>query len=1080
MINLDQAQETIRRSRALRNAGRVEAVLRAELQSALRVIFPDERDRRWLDHYVEGAESLTKITRKGSAANRFIDNLVGSTTIEYEGDLRNNAKRDEGYRQVREHAAGQLRAGVPISQVRGVLSDTVEWHAYDAVLRDGVEPAQCTTDDIGLVEVDSLDLVDDSPASAERLVQFIRKHLAREQSRALKSEFLALDLGLESAPYKRSAPSLEQMVVRGRADDTSIALATDLWARFVDHFGSDGGDFRAAAYVDEAYVGILSRLLSANVLAGRPLSSDDAQLADILDGTHFKAEYQLENMVEQDYFGWLIRPGRVEQLLPIAREIQIDLYAYDFGHAAEEDLFGRLMAQLAGRSQRKLLGQEWTPSWLARELGERCLRGLPEGEPPRIVDMCCGSGAILAEVLKAARSMFALASIDDLRDVATGFDIDPLAVSLSKTTWVVTLASEIKAATAPVVIPVYNADSMFAVTPVSASVPMFGAKKPIVVTLDGTELKLPFQLVQPDMRDLFDRIIDWAYDEARHAQSQQVAEPLAEGDVAVFVANAADAVGVELSGDLKKAVVAAARELAQRMAALAVANRNGIWAFILRNAYRPGLLTGQFNGLVSNPPWLAMSGLADNPYRKDLTARAKVYGIRPAGQSFLHLELGTMHLVHAIDRYLQAGASVACLVPGTILNGDHHEPFRQAAYRSAKRPVAFRLEEVWRVAEGTFKYPGAALIGHKEPAPLPSEGEDIKGFSAEADGVHPKPFTISRIGDRRMAWSLDQGARLVSASGSGDLPQQGADLMPRTAVCVEILAESGAEYRVDTPAAGRRWSFTVKDSKELKGERFAGYAAPQFIYQIAQSVNLVSYVLGADRAPIVIPAERVGGVWQVYTDAEVRRRGFLQTARRLGQINAKLKDVGKGKSLQERIDERGKLTKQAFGTSGYLVLAGAGGKHISAACLPVSEVDRLVVDQTLYWQVVQNEDEAWFRVAMLNSAALTEAIMPFNPKGDFAERHVHTLPYRIMPPYDGSNETHRSIAALGKQVAGIAASIVTGDPYLSDPGRSLPVRRRRMRDRLAAVAQQQELERLCAAVLSGVSVEALLTDAEKD
>ena len=89
------------------------------------------------------------------------------------------------------------------------------------------------------------------------------------------------------------------------------------------------------------------------------------------------------------------------------------------------------------------------------------------------------------------------------------------------------------------------------------------------------------------------------------------------------------------------------------MAELAFANRNGIWAFILRNTYRPGLLTGQFNGLVSNPPWLAMSGLADNPYRAMLTARAKLYGIRPTGSSFLHLELGTTHLLHAVDRYLK-------------------------------------------------------------------------------------------------------------------------------------------------------------------------------------------------------------------------------------------------------------------------------------------------------------------------------------------------------------------------------------------------------------------------------------------
>lgn len=75
------------------------------------------------------------------------------------------------------------------------------------------------------------------------------------------------------------------------------------------------------------------------------------------------------------------------------------------------------MAQLARRSQRKLLGQEWTPGWLSRHLAERCLDLLPEGEAPAIVDMCCGSGAILAEVIKAARDRYDYADITALHEV---------------------------------------------------------------------------------------------------------------------------------------------------------------------------------------------------------------------------------------------------------------------------------------------------------------------------------------------------------------------------------------------------------------------------------------------------------------------------------------------------------------------------------------------------------------------------------------------------------------------------------------------------------------------------------------
>lgn len=1066
-FDVAQAKETIRRCREFREAGKPEAVLRSEIQSRLRLIFPSLEDETWINHYNAGAEALTKVgTASGTSVNRFIDNLVGSTTIEYEADLRVLAKRDEGFRQVKEHAAGLIRSGVPPFQVRGILSDTLDWYAYDITLAAGVDHSACTTDHIALELVDELQITVDDDASAELLVAFLRKHLAREQSRPLRAELLILDMGLDSGPYARSADPLLRLVNDGRAADSSIALATDLWSEFVDYLAGDVAGFRAGAYADEAYLCILARLLSANVLAEEAILSSDDELKAILDGSYFRGRYQLDNMVELDYFGWLTSPRHIDKLVPVAREIQRDLYAYDFSWRPEEDLFGRLMAQLARRSQRKLLGQEWTPAWVGRLLAQRCIDNLPAGEPPRIVDMCCGSGSILAEVLKVAREQLGLVGIAALHDVATGFDIDPLAVSLSKTTWVVTLAPEIKAATSRIVIPIFHADSLFAVTPVSAGLPVLGEDEPIDVSLDGAIVQLPHALVQPGYRDLFDRIVDWAYDEACDAQVKASADHLREEDTLQFLEGAASASGVVLPTELQKELVPAVYALMRRMAELAVANRNGIWAFILRNTYRPGLLSGQFNGLVSNPPWLAMSGLADNPYRAVLTNRANLYGIRPAGPSFLHLELATTHLLHAVDRYLKPGASVACLVPGTVFNGHHHERFRQRKFLSSSRPVALEIAEVWQVAPGTFKYPGAAIIGYKRGSVAGLDTDPVRGFFALKSGIEEAEFSVRKIGTKRTAWVLEKEGLPVAAGGMKEVPQQGADLMPRTAVCVEILNEDGVELRVDTPHEGSSWAFTVKAAKELKDAHFPGYVASRFLRRIAQSENLLPFLLGAHCAPIAIPAERdANGVWKTYEEADIRRMGFTQTARRFQDINAKLKEVGQGKSLQERIDERGKLVKQVFGNDGYLLIAGAGGKHICAACLPIGDAQDLVIDQTIYWKMIHSADEAWFCVGMLNSHAMTEAITPFNPKGAFGERHIHALPYRLMPAFDPLNEDHLRIGALARETARIAQDTVEADEYLNDPSRALTRRRSKLRATLIKTQQVRELELLCAAAL---------------
>ena len=1065
--NNAQARGLIRHCRQLRESGAAEAALRSEIMSRLRSIFPCPEDNSWINHYSQGTETRTTVGRSGGmTANRFIDNLVGSTTIEYESDLRISSKYQEGRKQVMEHTSGLVRAGTPISHVRGILSDTVDWHAYGAHLAEGVQPTTCSADDIVLEHIDSLLLDADDQYTADRLIAFIRRHLAREQSMPLHAASLKDDFGLDSDQYRDRVDLLIEIVEAGRATNPSVRLATDLWSEFVDHLESTPGDFRVDAYADEIYLCVLARLLAANVLHGRPISGDIQQLETILDGTYFHDNHHLENMVEQDYFWWLTNPEYIDNLAPIARDIQRDLSAYDFGHIPDEDLFGQLMAQLADRSQRRLLGQEWTPAWLGKLLAERCLDNLPKDETPRIIDMCCGSGSILAEVLKAVRRRTNLVGMSQLQDVATGFDIDPLAVSLAKTTWIMTLASEISSASGQIIIPIYHADSLFAVTPVSNVVPLFGEDGAIDVSLDGEVIKVPSALVQPEYRDLFERIIDWAHDEAMDAKARGNLDQITQDMAERFMTEAGAAINAPMPADLKRNFCKTVLALAGRMSKLAIDDRNGIWAFILRNTYRPGLLTGQFNGLVSNPPWLTMSRLADNPYRSKLAERARLYGIQPTGQSFLHLELCTTHLIHAVDRYLKPNASIACLVPGTVFNGTHHEPFRQQKFLTSQRPVPIRILEVWGIAQHTFKYPGGAIIGLKKSNDADSKSIDVAGFVAGDDSLEHAIFSEIHIGTTRTAWMLRNNGQTYEAHDDSSRPKQGADIMPRVATCVEILDEHGSEYRVDTPSRGSPWGFTVKSAK-ITGERFPGYVEPRFIYTMAQSENLLPFLLGAHRAPVAIPAIRDShGEWTILEPSDIRRLGFTPTARRFQSINEWLDRTGNGKTLQERIDERGKLTQQRFGSEGYLVLAGAGGKDACAACIPVEDASRMVIDQTLYWQVTANIDKAWYLVGILNSHAMSNAIAPYNPKGAFGERHIHTLPYQLMPTYDSSNTTHIQISMLSRGVARMVLGMVTADEFLQDPSRALHSRRRKLRKLLVDIPEYQDLEHHCSVLLN--------------
>ncbi len=1074
VVTLSAATALIARCLQLRESGASEAVLRAEFQSRLRSVFPDPRDESWVNHYSEGTEAHTRVGLAGGGiASRFIDTLIRSTVIEYEPDLRPPAAWQHGYEQVREYVAGAVREGAEVSHVRGVLSDTVDWFVFDAELAPGTDPLACTPADIVLQEVERFSPTAPDAEQAERLALFLKKHLAREQSRELTSSHIALDLGLESLPFLRHENALVDLVRAGRSGDPSVALATELWSRFVDSLEPHEEDFRATMYVDEVYVGVLARLLAVNVLESRALLSGDDELRQILSGEHFSTRFRLRNMVEDDYFGWLVRAPYLARVLPVARDVQADLYAYDFARIGEPDLFGRLMAQLARRSQRKFLGQEWTPGWLARELASRCLKSIPASEDPRVIDMCCGSGAIVAEVIRAQRERKPTATLGELTDAATGFDIDPLAVALAKTTWVVALAPLLQRASHDVTIPIYHADSLFAVTPVTARVPAPGEPKDFAIDLDGASVDLPRELIAPGLRPVFDDIVDWCYDEARDT-ARDSGRPLDEERAARLVASLVEKHRVEVDDALRRRIIATTFGLARRMAELARANRNGIWAFILRNTYRPGLLVGQFNGLVSNPPWLAMSQIAENPYKEQLTARAQLYGVNPGGASHLHLELATTFLLHATDRYLKTGASIACLVPGTVFNGHHHQKFRDGAYLTSERPVAFELHEVWEIEAGTFKVRSAAVVGTKkaspkEVAPVP------RGFYAGPGGRQEVAFEVLRLG-QRTAWVLGGNAAPLGAPVTDAVPPQGADLMPRTAVVIEIQDRSGAEWRVGTPARGSPLHYAVKDAKKLKGVEFPGYVAPQFIYRMVQSLNLVPFLCIEPFASVALPARRLpSGEWEFLDVATIRTLGFQQSARRFERIDQAVAEAKVVRRLVEKIDERNKLSAQVFRPGRYLVLSGAGGGVSCGACLHVSGENDLVIDQTLYWRLVPTPANAWYLVGLLNSDAITEAIRPFVPQGEFGERHLHTLPHRVIPRFDLSNEDHMEIAALAGQLSAEARRIIGEQEEIADLSRPIATRRRKLRTELQQYAAFRRLEELCAAVLGTTPTSSPLT-----
>ena len=103
-----------------------------------------------------------------------------------------------------------------------------------------------------------------------------------------------------------------------------------------------------------------------------------------------------------------------------------------------------------------------------------------------------------------------------------------------------------------------------------------------------------------------------------------------------------------------------------------------------------------------------------------------------------------------------------------------------------------------------------------------------------------------------------------------------------------------------------------------------------------------------------------------------------------------------------------------------MVFVPAGGKNPCSAYVKGSQIPcaNTIIDQTLYWSVVDSEDEAIYITALMNSPALAEVIKEHQPRGAFGERHIHKLPYERTPAYDPSEEQHQAVVDAAKALLG--------------------------------------------------------------
>ena len=1059
-----------------RNQRANEAVTRQTVISALNDMYPSASRPWWVRRHIRGAEQIAHWMEEGTQRRGFVDSVVGATAIEYESDLRDPRKFATGIHQVKQYCAALLNDAVAEDSVRGVLSDGVEWHAYGITVQSPTgSTTDVDTDDITLTEIETLVIDGCGTGQADQWASFMSRHLGRDGCVPLSGATLAEFLGFGSAMGRQHLNVCQTSLMQARdAMASHSEFIHSMWDRYTEYLRVDdvSDEDSDALYSQEFYLSLVARLVCANVIEQQPLHSDQTQLDEILTGQFFEAK-GLTRLVEHDYFGWLVQEPAIAFIRSLAEGIQADLNSFDFNNIADPDVFGTLMSSMAVAHQRTLLGQEWTPAWLADRMAEAACEMLPDGEWPRFVDPTCGSGALIVATNRLVHQRLMAANIapgsqEALQRItasATGFDVDPLAVILAKVNWVVANRNWLPLnGQSPTSIPIYNADSLFALSPIfdspSTQTTSTGHYE---LFLQGNSVALPDFLVAPDRQILFDEIVERAYSLATtHAHCA----PDDRGDIPtdsidIILTEAAIETGTDVTSldttETKKFLLSFANTLAE----LERDGKNGIWAFILRNSLRPGLVAAQFNGLVSNPPWLAMSKLSHNPFAAVLTTLAERFSLNPSGSSFLHLEMATVFLAYAAHHYLAPDAGIVCILPDTVKQGSQHQPLRDQLSGHTPTVVTMTVQKVWTVDRETFRNKAIVLLGSRTRKRVQGT---FPGEHVTPTGSTTLTFYNSEFAGRRV-WTNNNPDQATSHPYPTGFASQGADIMPRRLWAVHVVSRQATSITVKTPDSHTPEDrYLISDDKKHKNFAIGARTVPiRYAHSFWVSKHLAPFVL-AEPATAILPIEYKNNDWSQLSDTSIATSKVA--SRHFQQVIATSDFQDLRDAWNRGLNMRNKLTNQTFGTTGFLVLYGAGGGIPAAAYANLATYGTTpppIIDQTLYWMHVTTEDEAQYLTGMINSGILRELLKGLIPQGAFGDRHLHTLPSKAIPKFDPTDTTHQSVVAATRCVISDLQPALTGQDtkHLFSPNRGLAQRRSAVRGLIENLPSNHAYEEAC-------------------
>jgi hypothetical protein len=939
---------------------------------------------------------------------RRIEIVAASAVIEVRGTL-----LIDGVREAAEHGLDRYLAVRDGSSRRtlALLTDGAEWRPY---LRVNGRFQQCAP-------TLSIDL---STQAADRLLPWIESVLATGHRVTPSPKEIERRLGAQSPSYAVDRFELTSIFEKYR-EDRGVKVKRSMWAKLLMTAHGTAFSETDDLFIDHTLLVTAAKVIG-HAVVGLPTDATSITSQMILSGQEF-ARAQIGGVIEADFFDWITMVPEGERFV---KDLARRLRRFAWEHV-DHDVMKVLYESIIGRDTRKLLGEYYSPDWLATEIIAACV---DDPLSQRVLDASCGSGTFLFHAIRHYLATAEMSgqptsvAIHGVVGKVIGIDVHPVACTLAKVTYLLGIGMErLQAHDRPAfTVPVYLSDSLSwgrettLLTYRGLSIPTADEPQSRIYDtelVDPTEstdrLQFPDRLVADVQR--FDRLVTEFADLATDRFPGSAVPSL----TAMFRRYEIDIMDQPVL-----------RRTFTNMCHLHDEGRDHIWGYYVRNLARPMWLSLQHNRvdvLVGNPPWLAYRYMTEEQQSTFLTM-CKERNLWAGGGSATHQDLSALFVIRCIELYLRPSGRFGYVMPWGILSRRQHAGFRTGSYPSREEPVKVAFDRPWdlhAVKPAFFPVPASVVFGRR------------MGHEAKPVPLDQKPVVWSgRLGSGGLARMVEEDDLPSSQRASPYTARfsAGATVFPRLFFLVEPANPGPLGV-----GEGRLAVRSHRAANEKKPWRsvasLQGTVERQFVRPLYVGSSILPFrclqphlaIIPWDGADLLDGDDEsldlYPGFAAWWRSAESAWMQYRSSARL---------------SLAERVNYRRGLTVQ-FPAASHRVVYNASGMYVAAAIVS----DRsAVIEHKLYWSPVAELSEARYLTAILNSSAVTKAVRPKQARGEHNPRDFDKYIFELpIPAYDASEHTHLRLVALAERSERIVAAMAL-------PAMRFEALRRRIRNAL--------------------------------